>query len=155
MTTRLALFIGAAIGASGLALAVPGLAREDPPAKTTHGAQAQHGQHHDAHEQIVRPAPAIAYRGCAAFDEADYGGRRTDVRADVAIEWLGAAGDNRISAVACASGCRLLGYEHINFGGARRSFSGGTADVGEAWNDRISAVRVICAGDAPLTHQGH
>ena len=163
MTTRLALLTVAA-----LALAVPGLARDDPPGKAAerwqtehkadaHGAQphaaAAHGDGHS--EVVVPPAPAVSYRGCAAFVETGYRGRRTDVAADSAIEWLGRAGDNRISSVACASGCRLLAYEHINFGGARRSFGGATADVGAAWNDRISAVRAICAGDAPLIHQGH
>lgn len=158
MTTRLALLTVAA-----LALAVPGLARDDPPGKAEQRWQDSHkaGEHGAAshgpaaHGEVVPPAPAIAYRGCAAFDETGYRGRRTDVVADSAIEWLGREGDNRISSVACASGCRLLAYEHINFGGARRSFGGATADVGAAWNDRISALRAICAGDAPLIHQGH
>lgn len=90
-------------------------------------------------------APEVA-SGCAYFENAGFGGRRGDLRDGGAVEWLGRRWDNRISAIACHAGCRLLAYPDINFGGVRRVFTGGVGDVGPAWNDRISAVRVVCEG---------
>jgi len=142
---------GAAAGAALVFSAAPGAAWDEPKGKA------------GGHERTSLPyqvpeagePPEIGYRGCAYFEAPDYRGRRADVRADSTIEWVGADWDNRISSLACASGCRLLAYDQINFGGARRSYSGAARALGEDWSGRISALRVICAGDAPLTHQGH
>lgn len=141
---------GAAAGAALVFSAAPGAAWDEPKGKA------------GGHERTSLPyqvpeagePPEIGYRGCATFEEEDYRGQRTDVRAEASVEWVGAERDNRISSLACASGCRLLAYDQINFGGARRSYSGAARALGESWNDRISALRVICAGDAPLIHQG-
>ncbi|MGQ0589367.1 MAG: hypothetical protein ACT4N8_07535 [Sphingosinicella sp.] len=141
---------GAAAGAALVFSAVPGAAWDEPKGKAgKHDRYSLPTQVPEAGEP-----PEISYRGCATFEEEDYRGRRVDVRAEASVEWVGADRDNSISSLACASGCRLLAYARINFGGARRSYRGAARALGE-WNDRISALRVICAGDAPLIHQGH
>lgn len=143
----LAFAIGLAGGAS-LTLTATAWA-SDPPAPSGHGA---HGAAPSAPAEPAVPGPEIAFQGCAYFEDAGFGGRRVDVRENSAIEWIGAGWNDRISSVACHAGCRLVGYEHINFGGARRNFSGAVADVGPGWDNKISALRVICAAPAPAHH---
>lgn len=141
----LSLSAGLVIGA---ALAAPLVAADGP--KAPKQRPAQHGSAHGARSSAPQPAvpgPDIGFRGCAYFEDAGFAGRRGDLRAGDSAEWIGAAWDNRISSVACASQCRLVGYADTNYGGARRNFSGAVADVGEGWNDRISALRVVCAAD--------
>ncbi len=151
-------------GGAALVLAAP-LVASDPPAaahpEATHSSPAAaHGtgrwapyhqteltsDSHDGDHGV--PGPEIADRACAYFENAGFGGRRGDVRDGGNVEWLGRRMDNRISAVACHAGCRLLAYPDINFGGARRVFTGAVANVGASWNDRISALRVICEAEA-------
>lgn len=89
----------------------------------------------------------VAPRTCVAFDEANYGGRRLEARDGVAMEWVGRQWNDRISSVACAPGCRLIAYQTIVYGGARATFTGGRPALGPVWNDRISALRVVCGED--------
>jgi hypothetical protein len=142
---NLAAFTLGIMGGAALMLSAP-LAASDPPPK----AQAGHGAHaarteegHSAQVDAV-PGPEIGFRGCAYFENAGFAGRRADVREGASVEWIGAAWNDRISSVACASGCRLIGYEHINYGGTRRNFSGAVAEAGAGWDDKISALRVVC-----------
>lgn len=143
-------FAGFALGLAGGAgamLSAP-LAASDPPAKAraSHNAPVSRPAHGDEAHAAV-PGPEIGFRGCAYFENAGFAGRRGDVREGANVEWIGRAWDNRISSVACASGCRLIGYEHVNYGGARRNFTGAVADAGAGWDDKISALRVACAAD--------
>ena len=113
---------------------------------------ASHGNaaHHD---DAAHPAgPEIAFRGCAYFENANFTGRRGELRENASAEWVGSAWNDRISSVACHPGCRLVGYVDINYGGQRRNFSGAVADLGAGWNDRISALRSVCGAAVPDAH---
>ena len=90
----------------------------------------------------------IPARSCLAFDETAYNGRRLEVHDGVAFEYVGAGWNDRISSIACAPGCRLIAYQTIVFGGARASFTGSRPMLGPVWDDRISALRVACDGEA-------
>lgn len=151
MKTRGSWLPGFAIGLAGGVLATLTAAAwaSDPPARAGHDS---HGTTHTAPAAPAIPGPDIAFEGCVYFEDAGFAGRRVDVRGNSAVEWIGAAWNDRISSVACRAGCRLIGYEHINFGGARRSFTGAVADAGPDWNDRISALRVVCEAPAPAHH---
>ena len=164
-----ALALGAPLAASDPPAAAHGAGHAEkaghPPASTHHQtgehqqADAPHGTgrwsaphqyspdaHHETAGNGGMPAPEVAFRGCAYFENAGYGGRRGEVRDGGNVEGLGRQWDNRISAAACHEGCRLLAYPDINFGGARRVLTGAVANVGHGWDDRISSVRVICEG---------
>ena len=140
-----ALFAIGVVSGAALVLSTP-LAASDPPAKARSG-HSEHatpaGAGHTPSEPVV-PGPDIDFRGCAYFETAGFAGRRADVREGASVEWVGSAWNDRISSVACASGCRLIGYEHVNYGGARRNFTGAVANAGAGWDDRISALRVVC-----------
>lgn len=143
---------GFAIGMGGGALMTLAVAAwaSDPPAPSGHDA---HGTRPPAPAAPAVPGPGIAFQGCAYFEDTGFAGRRADVRENSAIEWIGTAWNDRISSVACHAGCRLIGYEHINFGGARRNFTGAAPEVGPGWDNRISALRVVCAAQ-PSAHHG-
>lgn len=87
-------------------------------------------------------------RACLLFDETAFSGRRLEAHAGVAFEYVGDAWNNRISSIACAPGCRLIAYQTIVFGGARASFTGARPRLGQSWDNRISALRVACDGEA-------
>lgn len=152
---RLAAFALGVAGGGALMLGTP-VAATDPPVPQDSGGRFGHQEHNQiaSREQPqagdVAP-PEIGFRGCAYFEDARFGGRRGEAREGAYIEWLGAVWNDRISSVACAPGCRLIGYETINYGGARRNFAGAVADLGSTWGDRISALRVTCAAEAPTT----
>lgn len=143
----LSLVAGLVVGA---ALAAPLAAADEPKAPkqrpAQHGSSQGHGGHGTEPQPTV-PGPEIGFRGCAYFEDAGFAGRRGDMREGASAEWVGAAWDNRISSVACASNCRMIGYADTNYGGGRRNFTGAVADVGVGWNDRVSALRVICTAD--------
>jgi hypothetical protein len=164
-----------------LVVAMP-LAAADPAPKSRPEAQAQHGHsvqshtqghsegrwnsanahqgtepaphgdaaHHDAAAHAA--GPEIGFRGCAYFENADFAGRRGELREGASAEWVGRAWNDRISSVACHSGCRLIGYVDINYGGQRRNFSGAVAELGADWNDRISAMRAVCGATDAAHH---
>lgn len=137
-----ALFAIGVLSGAALMLSTP-LAASDPPAKAQAGHGAHTGDGHAAAAETV-PGPDIGFRGCAYFETAGFAGRRVDVREGASVEWIGPEWNDRISSVACAGGCRLIGYEHVNYGGARRNFSGAVAEAGAGWDDKISALRVVC-----------
>lgn len=115
-----------------------------------HAPESHDGPHAGpAHGEAHAAGPAIAFRGCAYFDGANFAGRRGEIREGVSVEWLGRGWSDRISSAACHPGCRMIGYVDINYGGARRNFTGAVADLGTGWNDRISALRAVCDGTAP------
>lgn len=140
---------GLAIGlVLGAALGAPLIAGDGPKAPKQKSAPkaAAHGEAgHGPASQPAVPGPEIGFRGCAYFEDAGFAGRRGEIREGAPAEWVGADWDNRISSVACASQCRMIGYGDINYGGGWRSFAGAVADVGTGWNDRISALRIVCA----------
>ncbi len=174
----IALAIGTIAGAA-LVAAMP-LTASDPPPRDTrqqgHGTQpaaasgarwqdghasGQHGAGHggehgaEAAHEGHGAGPEIAFRGCASFENANFTGRRGEIRDGASAEWLGRGWSDRISSAACHPGCRLIGYVDINYGGARRNFSGAVADLGAGWNDRISALRAVCDGGATAAAESH
>lgn len=88
----------------------------------------------------------LAARTCVAFEDENYRGRRLEAPDGAAMEWVGRQWNDRISSLACAPGCRLIAYQTIVYGGARANFTGARPALGPVWNDRISALRVICDG---------
>lgn len=137
-------------------LSVPSLASDPLPAG--HGEGAGRGGH-EGRDAAAAAGPEIGFRGCAYFEDANFQGRRADITEGTYVEWIGPAWNDRISSIACASGCRLIGYENINYGGSRRNFTGAVADVGTAWNEKISALRTVCVAeshhsDPEHAHQG-
>lgn len=147
----LAVFLTGVAGGAALMLSAPSAA-SDPPAKArpAHGQASGHDGHSSsghAAQAAAIPGPEIGFRGCAYFEDTGFRGRRADAREGANVEWIGAAWNDRVSSVACAGGCRLIGYEHINFGGPRRNFTGAVAEADAGWDDKISALRVVCAAD--------
>ena len=157
----LGIFVAGIAGGAALGAASP-LNLLDPPAKGHHQADHKTSPGHasrfaagDAHPHDIpdatyhddAPGPPVGFRGCSWFAHANFGGRHGDTPGGASLGWVGRAMDDRISSIACHAGCRLLASEDINYTGARRTFRGNTADVGSGWNDRISALRVICASD--------
>lgn len=97
------------------------------------------------------PVPAQPGRGrdgapriCTYFEHADFQGRRGRAGEGQVVAWVGREWNDLISSIECHPDCALEGFEHIDYGGERRRFPGRTPFVGPAWNDRISALRVIC-----------
>jgi len=145
--------IGTASGCA-LALAVPAAAGAPPVPRAGVAPGARfapgHGRARHPADPIYRddaPGPDIGFRGCLWFEHGDFRGRRGHTPAGANLDWVGRSMDDRISSVACHQDCRLLASEDINNTGARRAFRGNTGDVGPEWNDRISALRVVCEGD--------
>lgn len=141
-------YLGLALAAglvTGAALAMT----DGPPAP---GNQSARWRPWTGYEPAAEPGeglvPAnIAPRTCAAFEDENYNGRRLDAPDGAALEYVGRGWNDRISSVACAPGCRLIAYQTIVFGGARANFTGSRPSLGPVWNDRISALRVVCDGD--------
>lgn len=100
----------------------------------------------DATYHDAAAGPASGVQGCAWFEHADFGGRRGEAPGGARLNWVGRAWNDRISSIACHEGCRLIGSEDINHTGAQRTFRGNVAALGAQWNDRISALRVVCSG---------
>ena len=82
--------------------------------------------------------------GCAFFEHADNAGQRLDIDEADGVRFVGSFWNDRISAVMCRPGCSAEAFEHAEFAGQSRRFSGETRFVGADWNDRISSIRVIC-----------
>lgn len=127
-------------------LAGAALAASDPPASSEDEAR---WRPWTGYEPVAEPeegaAPAnLAERTCAAFENDNYGGNRLEAPDGAAMEWVGRQWNDRISSLACAPGCRLIAYQTIVFGGARANFTGARPSLGPVWNDRISALRVMC-----------
>lgn len=152
MNRTLGAFVAGLAGGTALMLSSP-LAASDPPPKATPArdqvsGHASYGSSNPV-TQLAVPGPEIGFRGCAYFENDGFAGRRVDVREGTSVEWIGAPWNDRISSIACAGGCRLIGYENINFGGARRNFTGAVTEAGAGWDNKISALRVICAAGVP------
>lgn len=151
-------FVAGLLGGGALTLSMPSLA-SDPPA-AAHGQPSGHDSHASSggHQGQSGPAiagPEIGFRGCAYFEDANFQGRRADVTEGTYVEWIGPQWNDRISSIACASGCRLIGYENINYGGSRRNFTGAVAEVGTAWNEKISSLRAVCLAESPHSNPEH
>lgn len=136
-------------GLAGLLIGIVAGAALAVPERTPDGRYAPwHGEARvaDATYHDDAAGPAIGFQGCTWFEHANFGGRRGEARHGTRLNWVGAAWNDRISSVACHEDCRLIGSEDINYTGARRTFHGNVAAFGPDWNDRISALRVVCLG---------
>ena len=83
-------------------------------------------------------------RSCTYFEHANFQGRRGDIFEGRDIPSIGGQWNDSISALSCRPGCSVDVYEHIDYRGASRHFSGEMPFVGPLWNDRISSMRVSC-----------
>ncbi|MGE0178917.1 MAG: peptidase inhibitor family I36 protein [Sphingomonas sp.] len=134
------------------------LASDDPPATASQDSRWRSVPEREMEPDtgpVGPPAPAVAARSCTAFENDNYGGRRLDLHDGTEMEWVGRGWNDRISSVACASGCRLIAYQTIVFGGARANFTGARPTLGTSWDDRISALRVACDGDHAAASASH
>ena len=89
--------------------------------------------------------PAEAFNGCSLYEHANWVGSEFRMGRNYQTRYVGDAFNDKASSVSVPSGCRLTVWQHANFGGAVRHFSGGDyAYVGDLWNDQISSVRCRC-----------
>jgi len=84
------------------------------------------------------------FYGCVAFEDANFRGAQLPIRANSSMEYLSGFWNDRISSLACAPGCEITTFEHVNFAGRRQTWAGNVPFVGRGWNDRISSVIVDC-----------
>ena len=81
---------------------------------------------------------------CVAFQDINFGGAQLPLEANTSLAFVGEGWNDQISSFECQPGCRIVAFEHANFGGARQTFAGSTGFVGQFWNDRISSLEVRC-----------
>lgn len=95
--------------------------------------------------------PDVPFEGCFYYEHESFNGRRREIPVGLKRKYVGDEWNDKISSVACSSGCALSVWEHRDFVGARRTFAGAIQYVGDEWNDRISSVEPVC-GDGITTH---
>ena len=83
--------------------------------------------------------------GCILFEHEDFAGSATDVTQGTRQRYVGDSWNDKISSIACRSGCVLTTYEDRDFGGDWHFWRGNMAYVGDAWNDRISSLTADCS----------
>lgn len=88
--------------------------------------------------------PNVSVDGCWYYEHADFKGRRGEIPRGAALPSMGDAWNDRISSVACSAGCRLRAWQQRNFAGAAEDFYPNTVYVGEAWDEAISSIEVVC-----------
>ena len=93
--------------------------------------------------------PAVHPRGCVYFQEPNFQGDRGQILEIEDRDRLGNRWDDRISSVRCASSCRLIAYERLDYRGEMQLFTGSVPEIGDDWNDKISSMRVTCRRQAP------
>jgi Peptidase inhibitor family I36 len=82
---------------------------------------------------------------CATmYEHSNFGGDRRDVSDGAFVSWIGGPWNDHVSSVWVRGGCAFNAYEHINFGGAQKSFQGVVPWVGNGWNDKISSYTCYC-----------
>jgi len=93
--------------------------------------------------------PQPGFSGCVYYQHAGFQGERQAIAGGTRRRYVGDHWNDQISSIACnrRASCRLVVYEHINYGGASRIFYPNTQYVGDQWNDRISSMIARC-GDS-------
>jgi hypothetical protein len=89
--------------------------------------------------------------GCLVTEHIKGNGKRWVIAAGQGYSYVGGKWNDKISTVICEVYCHLQAWEHRDYQGATRTFSGsgavgrnGNPFVGNAWNDRISSLRAWC-----------
>ena len=88
--------------------------------------------------------PQVPFKGCYYYEHASFKGERRDIPQGLRRQFVGDHWNDKISSIACASGCSLRVWEHRDFKGATKIFNGNTLYVGDAWDDDISSLQPIC-----------
>ncbi|WP_298610529.1 peptidase inhibitor family I36 protein [uncultured Thiothrix sp.] len=87
---------------------------------------------------------SVAQANCEVFEHINYEGGRFSVLPGQNIPSVGPAWNDRISSVKTSNSCRLIAFEHDNYEGDQRVFTGNTSSVGNLWNDQISSLQCQC-----------
>ena len=97
----------------------------------------------------TRGGPQPSFRGCVYYQHAGFQGERQAIAAGTRRRYVGDHWNDQISSIACNRNafCRLIVYEHRDYGGASRIFYPNVQYVGDEWNDRISSMIARC-GDS-------
>ena len=91
--------------------------------------------------------PQPGFTGCVYYQHAGFQGERQAIAGGTRRRYVGDHWNDQISSIACnrRAACRLIVYEHRDYGGAMRVFYPNTQYVGDQWNDRISSMIARCA----------
>ncbi len=92
--------------------------------------------------------PEVTIEGCFYYEHDNFGGERREIPLGLNRRYVGDTWNDRISSIACSGSCALRVWEHRDYQGAARTFTGAISYVGDEWNDRISSMKPICGGDA-------
>ena len=87
---------------------------------------------------------SIAQADCQVFEHINYGGAHFSMPSGQNIANVGGNWNDRISSVKVTNSCKLVAYQHINYGGDKRIFTANTSYVGNLWNDQISSLQCQC-----------
>jgi hypothetical protein len=91
--------------------------------------------------------------GCVVFEHETFGGGSRNVQPGTRLKYVGSLND-KVSSIACTTGCSMTGYEHNDFGGDWHFWRGNISYVGDGWNDRISSFTVECSAARPSNQPG-
>jgi beta/gamma crystallin len=93
---------------------------------------------------LCAAAPAYARHCATLYEHVNYRGDRRNVSSGENTSWIGGPWNDQISSIQVAPGCVLNAYEHVNYGGGQKSFSGNVPRVGSGWNDEMSSFTCSC-----------
>jgi hypothetical protein len=88
-------------------------------------------------------------RGCIAYENENFAGSSFDIVDGTRHPHVGDDWNDRISSIACSSGCVMTTYEDINYAGDWHFWRGNNSYVGDDWNDRMSSFTVDCSEAQP------
>jgi hypothetical protein len=88
--------------------------------------------------------PNVPFKGCYYYEHEGFKGERRDIPAGLRRKYVGDHWNDKISSIACSTGCSLRVWEHRDFTGASRIFHPNIVYVGDAWNDEISSLAPVC-----------
>ena len=111
-----------------------------------HAHAAQRGVAQASHEQPALPGGRAKANGpgCWYYSEANFQGARAEIVGGDAAASLGEQWNDKISSLTCHPLCTLTAFDEPDQAGSQKKFTGDVRFVGDAWNDRISAVSVTC-----------
>ena len=89
--------------------------------------------------------------GCIVFEHANFGGASDNALEGKKSWHSGDDWNDKISSIACHSGCFLTTYELSDYGGDSHIWHGNIAYVGDNWNDKTSSLTVECSAEKPLS----
>ncbi len=81
---------------------------------------------------------------CTIYENANFSGRREEIRDGAIVPSIGREWNDRISSLECRPGCTFTAYEHVNWQGRSVQWRDRIGYVGPQWNDRVSGYRVQC-----------